>query len=419
MIELFFWILSGFWMAEALFACLKVAFFARRMRRERDLWGRCPVEDQRSAVVVLAVKGFDPEHTPPFFEALFSQEYRRYRVIVAAESADDPVVPWLKKRLGLGAEEWTWAPAPGRGGLTGAQIIVAGLCRGRGQKVHNQVRAFAELEPGDAIVAFADADIRCGRDWLAKLAAPINAGTHSLSSTYRWLIPRRATLVNAFASVINASVATLGGQETWNQLWGGSMAIGRPDFDDLDVPGLFSGSLNDDLRLGKAARRSGRRMAYVRDLLMPSPVDFTWAGFFEFARRQYYQVRFFSPIFYRLSLLLTWGNVLGLAAALVALGVFRWPLAWLPLAFVAVCDQARALGRWRLCRELFDGETLEALRVTRPVEHLATPLWMLAHGIASASALFTDRIGWAGVDYRVVAADRTEVLGRGSVAGEE
>ncbi len=81
----------------------------------------------------------------------------------------------------------------------------------RGRRFHNQRAAFADLTSHDAIIAFADSDILCGNDWLARLVAPINRGKHELSTTYRWLVPKRPTLPNQLASVINASITTQGG----------------------------------------------------------------------------------------------------------------------------------------------------------------------------------------------------------------
>lgn len=414
MIEWFFILPWGLWLVEAVASLVNAARYAGLARDEGRVWGAGLVpENQQPAAVLVAIKGFDPANTPRFFESLRHQRYRRYRLIFAVECETDPIVPWLRQALGLGAGETVWRPAEAPGeGLQEIRLVVAGHAEGRGQKVHNLIAAFGLLTPEDAVVAFADADIHCRTDWLAWLLAPINAGTNPVSTTYRYLVPRRATLVNHLASVINASVATLGGPSRWSSLWGGSMAIARTDFDALDVPRLFAGSLNDDLRLGRAARRSGRRVAFVRSLLMPSPVDFSWAGFFEFGRRQYYQVRHFAPIFYKVSHLLTWVYLVGFVSA-VTLAVTQGSVAALAvLGVVAVCDQVRALCRWRIVSELFEPEVVGALRPSRWVEHLLTPVWMAIHAGLTTSALFTDRIRWAGIGYRVHAEDRTEVLGR-------
>ena len=190
------------------------------------------------------------------------------------------------------------------------------------------------------------------------------------------------------------------------------MAISRKDFDEIDVPTLFAGSLNDDLRLGRACRRAGRRIAFVKSLLMPSPVDFTWRSFFEFGRRQYVQVRIFAPIFYKVSHLLTWTYLIGFSTAVIAIVGWNSHLAWATLAIVFVCDQARALARRGIVRHLFDAEMAGKIRGTFWIEHFLTPFWMLIHATLTTSVLFKREIRWAGIRYRILAPDRTEVLGQ-------
>ncbi|MCB1230374.1 MAG: hypothetical protein KDN19_08920 [Verrucomicrobiae bacterium] len=412
MIEWFFFLPWALWMLEAFASMVNAVGFRRWSRQQDDAWASgLKSENQQPVVLIVAIKGFDPEQTPPFFEAIRSQGYQRYRLILTMESPDDPVAPWLREELGLGRDETQWESGEDTG-LTSIRLVYAGASEGRGQKVHNQMAAFAELEEGDAIVAFADADMHCGFDWLARLVAPINTGTHPVSTTYRYFVPKRPTFVNLMATAINASVATLGGREKWNSLWGGSMAIARTDFDELNVPALFAGSLNDDLRLGRASRRSGRRPAFVRSLLVPSPVDFSWNSFFEFGRRQYVQVRFFAPIFFKVSHLLTWTYVIGFLTAIFAAAALGSPLAIGVLLFVFCCDQVRALARRATVKALFRGPNYCRILPSFWIEHFLTPLAMMIHAALTTSALFRDRIRWAGIEYRILAADRTEVLGR-------
>ena len=186
------------------------------------------------------------------------------------------------------------------------------------------------MNEGDEIIVFVDADITCPPDWLARLTAPINQGTHDPSTTYRWLIPQRATAPNLYASVINASVTTQGGNVRDNMPWGGSMALSRETFFDLDVPGLFAGSLNDDLRLGKAAKKAGYKVGYVRNLVRPTEINFSWGSFFEFARRQYLQVKVFAPILYFGGNLICSIYLWGFVSIVVAL-VKGYLWAWVPL----------------------------------------------------------------------------------------
>jgi hypothetical protein len=405
---LIFW---GVWLLLILVAAFRVFGFNTARRRQERRW-RKGSRPRQPVVLIVAVKGFDLQTTPRFFDSIFAQNYEDYRVIVTFESWDDPVALWLAEHLEVGPRNPVWTHPEVNDGLRSITLVCAGLAENEGQKVHNQIAAFRDLTGDDAIIAFADADIACGQDWLARLVAPINQGTHPLSTTYRWLVPKRPTLPNQLASVINASITTQGGNELTNVLWGGSMAIARPVFDSLDVPALFAGSLNDDLRLSKAARKAGNRIAFVRSLILPTMVDFTWGGFFEFVKRQYTQVKFFSPILYTGINLVLGFYVLG-ALSIAAALIYGYFYAWIPVAAAYVIDQFRALARQQVYLSLFPENGIQQkLFAASWLEHMLTPFWMGLHWLLLASTWTQDKLIWAGIRYRIRAVNKTQILGR-------
>ena len=419
--------LWGFWAVWLLLvfaAVWRVIRFRLGLVREKSLWGDGS-GIQRPAAVIVPIKGVSPSHTSAFFQSLLEQDYSRYRLIVAVETSDDPAAEWLHSQFGVSLSNPEWTAEDSERGFQNLRLVVAGRAKGQGQKVHNQLAAFEELTAEDEIIVFVDADIVCPTDWLAKLTAPINRGTHDPSTTYRWLIPKRSTFINQMASVINASVTTQGGHVRDNMPWGGSMAISRPAFLDLDVPQLFAGSLNDDLRLGKAAKKAGYKVGYVRNLVRPTQVDFTLKSFFEFARRQYLQVKFFAPILYFGGNLILavyfWGFVSIVAA--IAMG-HLW--AWLPLIVATLLDQIRATTRESIYRHLFghDKSIYRPIARTGWLEHFLTPVYMALHGLIVFSTWFMNKVEWGGVRYQVEGVNRTRVLGhkpadRFSISGLE
>jgi len=403
-----FW---GVWVFLLLVAAFRVFGFSIARRHQDRRLRRGSTVGKRVALIV-PVKGFDLQATPRFFDAIFGQTHRDYRVIVCFESWEDPVALWLCEHLELSAQRPIWIHPDPASGIRSVTLACGGLAENEGQKVHNQRAAFAELGPDDAIIAFADADILCGPDWLERLVAPINRGKYELSTTYRWLVPKRPTLPNQLASVINASITTQGGARWSTVLWGGSMAVTRGVFDELDVPNLLAGSLNDDLRLSKAARATGRKIAFVRSLILPTPIDFTWGGFFEFVRRQYTQVKFFSPILYFGVNLVLALYMLGLVSIVGAI-VYGYFFAWIPVAAAYVIDQFRALARQQVYLSLFpDTPTRQRLFATSWLEHMLTPLWMSLHWILLASTWTQNRVSWGGIRYRILSKSKTRVLHR-------
>jgi len=407
---LIFW---GIWLLLILVAACRVLLFLFLRRQQDKLWGDGR-RNQQSVAVIVAAKGFDLQATPRFFDSIFAQNYSNYRVIVCFESWNDPVALWLSEHLEAGPRNPVWTHPDQDHSLRSITLICSGPAEFEGQKVHNQIAAFKDLTGSDAIIAFADADIVCGSDWLPKLVAPINQGTHPLSTTYRWLIPKRPTLPNQLASVINGSITTQGGSELTNVLWGGSMALSRKVFDDLDVPSLLAGSLNDDLRLSKAARQQGNKVAFVRSLILPTLIDFNWRSFFEFVKRQYTQVKFFSPILYTGTNIVLGFYALG-ALTIVSALIYGYFYAWIPVAAAYVIDQFRSLARQQVYLSLFPENGIrQKLFAASWLEHMMTPFWMLLHWALLISTWTQNRITWAGIRYQIISNSETKVLFRPS-----
>jgi len=411
MIEHYFLMFWAAWLLLLLLAALRVIGFGAARRWQDRKW-RDRTRNQQGAAVIIPVKGFDLQSTPRFFDTLFDQDYKNYRVIVTFESWNDPVAEWLLEHLDLSKSDPTWNHPDPDDGLKSIILVSAGVAHNEGQKVHNQIAAFRELTTEDKVIAFADADIVFEKDWLAQLLAPINLGTHRLATTYRWLVPKRPTLANQFACVINGSIATQGGTELLTVLWGGSMALSREVFDDIDVPNLLIGSLNDDLRISKAARKAGNKIAFIRSLILPTPIDFTWRSFFEFAKRQYTQVKFFSPILYTGVNIMLGFYALG-ALSLIAALAYGYFYAWVPIAAAYVIDQIRGLARQQVYLSLYhEAEIRRKLFSACWLEHMLTPVWMLMHQLLIFSTWTQKRITWAGIQYQILGKDKTKILHR-------
>lgn len=374
------------------------------MRAQDEFLRLPPMVKRKKAVVIVAVKGVSPT-LEFFYRTLLNQDYPDYRVIFTFESAKDPARRLLNEVMVEG--------------LLGAPVenIVAGLSENCGQKVHNQIAAMKRVREEDEVIVFADADMRCKLDWLSRLVAPINAKTHDLSTTYRWFIPQQTDLPNVLLSTLNASIATLGGPEWLNLLWGGSMAISRDAYDTIDVPTHFEGALNDDVHLAMAAKRGGYQIAYIRSLMMPTEIQYTWSSLFEFGRRQYFQGKVYAPWVLAGAILLTGGYVLASMTAWLSVLTGQWSVLLL-IAVIGILNYLRAQERIGLIHELMHGEDLKLLRSTFVVERFGTFFYMYLNLLLALSALPKRTIRWAGIHYRVRGVKDCEVLGRAPIAEE-
>jgi hypothetical protein len=151
-------------------------------------------EDAPRVVVVVAVKGHDPEFDE-FLVRLFEQDYPAFRVIFAVEAATDPAVPAIEKCRAIAPDRVT--------------LVVAEQRADEGQKTTNLRAAVATLTPDDEIVVFADADIWPEPDWLARMVAPLAGGEADVVSGFAWLIVKDNRLSSYALTAMAASIATI------------------------------------------------------------------------------------------------------------------------------------------------------------------------------------------------------------------
>jgi len=406
--------LAWLWVLQASYGPFKTYISHRFLFRQRQrLDAAAQTAPKRGVALIVAAKGV-PTFFDRFLELVLAQDYGNYRLIFVTESAEDPARLALQKYLDLDAHEERWiAPKPGNG-CHSVELVVAGLAENEGQKVHNQLAAFRHLTPRDEIIAFADADIVGSRHWLEQLVTPINAQETEFTTGYRWFIPETSHLANLVATNINSGIGVLAGPSWHTILWGGSMAMSRASFDELKVPELLTGSLNDDLQITRMARQKRKKMLFVRSLMAPTPVNYTWASLFEFGRRQYFQVRVYVTRFWLTALLFTTLWLAGVASAWAHFLLNpRW-LTALPILLVAGCTILRFFLLRAFQRVLFEPETVKHLEPAWRIGLFTTTFNFAIHWCIILSSALIQEISWAGIRYRVTGRQETEVLSRRS-----
>ncbi|MEM9283746.1 MAG: glycosyltransferase [Verrucomicrobiota bacterium] len=408
------WLVWTVWMTGSLLSMTNAVLYGKFQGNQDRRWLDPSIEIEPQRVCwIIAMKGFDSACSQPFVESLLRQTYSNYRLVFAFESGDDEGYQWIREHFKLQGEEMTWR-RDGDSGPESITLVIAGPAQDRGQKVHNQLAAMEQLTEQDQIVAFADADIICPSHTLAGLVTPIHLGHFEVMTTFRWLVPKDSHLASLFGSVINASCATMGGHVFLNTIWGGMMAMKRSTFEALEVREAFSRVLSDDLKLNSLVRLSGRKIGFVRSLIVPSPITFNWGDLFRFGQRQYFMVKFYSIKLYLSAYEVTGFYLGGLISTILAIFMFGYQLAWIPLGIVMLSDQVRAYFRRRIYRRQFreDPDILTALDKTRWIEHFATPVWMAIQFVFLFSVLFKTKITWAGIRYQVTLGGDTKVISR-------
>ena len=408
------------WSLQGFFGWLNVWLYRIRMRRQ-DKRLSAPFQTEPMPTIVMAPMKGVRHNFEAYIDGLLNQDYPDYHLVFTVETMEDPLYAVLRDRIGLIDEKLVWAPqsepAPAAespevsSGLKQIRLIPAGLTEFGAQKVHNQLRALQELRPEDKLIVGCDADIVPPRNMLTLLLSPLNHGTHVASSGYRWLIPMHRHLGMWTSTEINSSVATMGGPEWCNLMWGGAHALTREMHEQIGLPEKLVGAFNDDLQTAHYVRKVGKRICYVRSLMLPSPERYDWSDMFEFGWRQYFHVRFYAPWAWWSALFITALYLFGSLSAWTSL--FTGSLsAAIPIGIVFLFNQMRAGERIALMKSLFSEEEIRQLKPTFIFERFLTFFWMGIHFLMVCRAGIGNTVRWSGVTYRVTGRQNATVVAR-------
>ncbi|MEW5978868.1 MAG: glycosyltransferase [Acidobacteriota bacterium] len=240
------------------------------------------------ATVILPCKGLDHD-LEKNLEALLSQDYPHYELVVVVASSDDEAVPVIERLL----QCYPQHPA---------KLVVAGRSAGRGEKVHNLIQAVKHSDPASEVLVFTDSDSRVDPAWLRNLVSPLLQEGVGASTGYRWYLPDSHHPAGVLRSVWNASVATLLGNHRHNFAWGGSMALRREVYEQARVLDHWQNSLSDDYSLTQAVKKAGLRIHYEPRCLVASHGNCSWRELVEWTNRQILITRYYSPRLWKLAL---------------------------------------------------------------------------------------------------------------------
>ncbi len=412
------WPLWAMWILQGVFGFYNVWAYRKKMiQQDKDLYAVKP-KSYKPVVLFVSVKGID-DIIDVFIKGIFNQDYVNYRIILTVESENDSICAVIRDYLGLQKNQYTWTPKirvsdkiQVGDGLQEVKLNVAGLSNNCGQKIHNILHALDQLKDSDKLITFADADIQCEPDWLRKLVTPLNLQTHKVVTTYRWLIPVFPSMPNWLASVINASVATLGGPEWCNMIWGGSNAITQEAYHEIKLYDHWKGALNDDLQFSYTVKKAKLPISYIRSMMRPSSIKFDWEKFIAFGRRQYYQVRIYAPFMWSIAFVTTLFYTICFVTVWLELLSGFLP-AIIPIVIMTILNQLRAHERIKICRYIFTDENLKKLEPTFKLERFATSFWFFIHLVIISITTFMKYILWAYIKYHVTGRQKTEVISRG------
>jgi ceramide glucosyltransferase len=388
-------LLGANWITSALFVgagVLVVADFVatlfsviyKRYWYDRALRPRYRTDYAPRCALVIPCKGLTPGFARNI-QTFLQLDYPSYEVLFVVEDERDSSAIEIREVIR---------------GCDRASLVVAGLATMCAQKNYSLLAAVRSARDAEVYV-FADADIGPQAGWLRELVLPLSDQSVVVTTGFRWLYVERPKLggmvhdsINIFMYVLLSTasfVAEMG-------LWGGSMAIRKRDFDELDVAGLWGRTVVDDLSLSSRVAATGRSA-----IMVPSAVTCT-DDLIQSVRggvRWFERQIMFLKAYHRRAWLFLATPVALLGGTLIV---------WLPLAAILSISPHRsffALGGAASVL-FFAGEAATAMLypllgdVPRPMRFAAMqPFMRTAHAVSLLRTVFTNRITWSGVRYHL------------------
>jgi ceramide glucosyltransferase len=364
--------------------------FAAYLRRETAR----PLPDFQPFVSVIApCRGLEPGLAENL-RTLLEQDYPGYEVLFVFDRADDPATR-------LVSHEFSQI----------GRTIIAGPATDSGQKVHNLRVATAQVDPKSEVLVFVDTDARPAHDWLRKLVAPLADETLGASSGYRWFIPEKGGIASRLRGVWNASIASaLGADTTRNFCWGGSTAIRRTTFEQLNVSERWRGTVSDDFTITRVLKEAKLPIHFTPNCLVASVGDCGWRELFEFTTRQIKITRVYASHLWLPLLLGSALFVLAFFGGLILIGVHpRSSAAYICTLIIFMLGAAKSFIRFRAVSTV-----LRTYRRDLVAHIVLWPFASLLYLYNCIVAGFSRRIEWRGITYELKSPSEAVIISRKS-----
>lgn len=189
-----------------------------------------------------------------------SQDYPDYQVFFVTESAEDAAVPLVLDTISAARN----GPA--------CRHVVSGPARTCGQKNHNILAGIAEAGADREVFVFCDSSHLAPPDYLESLVRPIAAGHAPVATGYHYALPEDMRLATYGRAMSVLLLYILQEIPLLRQPWGGSTAITRKTFEELNVAEVWAANVVDDVSLAMVLKKSAVPVACVPGAMLSTPV---------------------------------------------------------------------------------------------------------------------------------------------------
>lgn len=226
--------------------------------------------------IIVPCKGINKEFQKNIL-AISNQDYKYFKLIFVIDSYDDPAYNELIKLFRKNSK----AKIEFADSIEGCSGKIAALIKG--------VRSSGDVD----VYVFADSDIRPHRDWLRYLVSPLDKEKIGGTTGFRWYFPYdfKSSLLSTWnlASILFLFYNSL------NYAWGGSTAIRKQLFMELDIETKWRHGFSDDLILTKVVKNAGYKIKLIPKCIVESFDEADIHTFLKWGSTQFTWVKWYYP----------------------------------------------------------------------------------------------------------------------------
>ena len=304
--------------------------------------------------LIVPFKGVD-QGMGENIKAFLSQDYPDYEVIFVSHSREDPSFKLLKELLSKHQKLELLQK------FKSAKILVRDeKYKDCSFKVASQLTAVREAK--GEVLAFADSDVRPGRDWLGNLVAPLANKEIGASTSTIWYVPeipfaqtsKEGTAENSFEQNTKGSMFWTCLMSAWNSsaglsltqsrkrnfIRGCSFAIRKEKFEELGMEKIWEKEITDDASLTVRMKQEGSPIKFVPRAIVPAFEGFDREKVSELTTRWVRIVRHYDRKAIRFAFL-----IYGISVATLAAGILSFAFGFPGIGIVLLLPQAVSLLR--------------------------------------------------------------------------
>ncbi len=362
-----------------------------------------PPSDFTPVVSIIApCRGLD-EDLEENLSALFRQDFPRYEIIFVVDDEKDEAVEIIKKVSREGAKH------------AKSKIIVAKKATENAQKAKNLREAVLHVADESEVFVFVDSDARPEADWLRNLIAPLEDEKIGCATGYRWFISKQISFAAELRSVWNASIASALSTNVHNNFaWGGSMAMRRETFENLEMREKWRGVLSDDFAVTRAMKAANLPIYFVPKAVTATVENCTFRELLEFTTRQMKITRVYAQSLWIQAFIGAFVfNAVMISSVLImflnAFNSFNFWFASAAFFLVSAFSIGKSWLRLNAVRLVLKNYETDLKKQFL----MQNTLWILSPALYFYNcfcALLSRKIVWRGISYQLISPEKTSIL---------